>query len=111
MVIFVAYSLVYRTEVIYNYQKRKMPIYLLNSYAFSYNIKCNSPLYVIFGLAIGGGLRRTLFLYQAKKPTLYRRFIALLCLFLPLFVWLNPLTYRVCCLFSHPVKAVSLLQR
>jgi hypothetical protein len=111
MVIFAVYSLVYRTGIIYNCRKRRMPIYSPDSYAFSYNIRWDSPLYAIFGLIIGDGLYRTLSLYQAVKATLYRRFVALSRLFLPLFVWLNPLIYRVYCLFGHLIKIVSLLQR
>jgi hypothetical protein len=111
MVIFAVHPLVYRTGVIYNYRKKRMPIYSPDNYAFSYNIKWDSPLYAIFGLIIGGGLYRTPPLYRAAKATLYRRFVALSRLFLPLFVWLNPSICRVCCPFGHLVKAVSLLQR
>jgi hypothetical protein len=107
MVTLAVYLLVYRTKVIYNYRKRKMPIYLLDNYILNYNTKWDSPLYAIFGLAINGGLYRTPLLYRAAKTTLYRRFIALSWPFLPSFVWLNPSIYRVCCPFGHPIKAVS----
>jgi hypothetical protein len=88
-----------------------MPIYSPDNYAFNYNIRWDNPLYAIFGLATGGGLCRTPFLYRAAEMTLYRRFVALSWLFLPLFVWLNPSICRVCCPFGHPVEAISLLQR
>jgi hypothetical protein len=86
MLTFAIYPLVHQTGVIYSCRKRKRPIYSLNSYALSYDIRWNSPLYAIFGLAVSNELRRTPPLYRAAKATLYRRFVALLWLFLPLFV-------------------------
>jgi hypothetical protein len=86
MVIFAVHPLVYRTGIIYNCQKRRMPIYSLNNYAPNYNTRWDSPLYAIFGLATGGRLYRTPPLYRAAKAMLHRRFVALPWLFLPLFV-------------------------